>query len=178
MRYVFYSLALVPTLMAAGTPMVCFTEPPAPAPIVQGPNLEEEKCLATMVYGEARGEPEKGMVAVAYTAVNRAAKRTVCHVVLAPKQYSIFTNNPQLRAAAMSLDIDPTQKNVVESAAWRQSVKVAQAVMRKEVKDPTHGATHYLAPVVMEEKDYEYPQWSLEYRLMAIINNHRFYKKS
>ncbi len=171
MRSLIAIALLIPAIVADGELKACY------APYQPVYDLAAEKCLATMVYGEARGEPEQGMVAVAYTAVNRAAKKTVCNVVLAPKQYSIFNNNPVLKAAAMSLDVDPHQKNVIEEAAWEQSVKVAQAVLRKEVPDPTFGSTHYLAPALMKIKGYKFPKWSREYKLVAVINSHKFYRK-
>ena len=138
--------------------------------------MTEEKCLATMIYGEARGEAEHGQVAVAYTAVNRAANKTVCAVVLAPKQYSIFNDNPTLRAAAMSLHVEPKQKNIIDNASWAKAVRVAEIVIRRQVPDPTNGSTHYLAPKVMATKGYTYPKWSKEYKLVAVIDNHRFYR--
>ena len=138
--------------------------------------MKEQKCLATMIYGEARGEAEHGQVAVAYTAVNRAANKTVCAVVLAPKQYSIFNDNPTLRAAAMSLHVEPKQKNIIDNASWEKAVRVAEIVMRRQVPDPTNGSTHYLAPKVMATKGYTYPKWSKEYKLVAVIDNHRFYR--
>ncbi len=140
-------------------------------------DLKEQKCLATMVYGEARGETERGMVAVAYTAVNRAVKKRICQVVLAPKQYSIFNNNPALRSAAMSLKIEPTQKNIIDNAGWAQAMKVSESVLKHQVPDPTHGSTHYLAPIVMKAKKYHYPQWSKQYRLAVVIDHHHFYKQ-
>lgn len=140
--------------------------------------MTQEKCLATMIYGEARGEAEQGQVAVAYTAVNRAAKKTVCAVVLAPKQYSVFNDNPALRAAAMSLHVEPKQKNIIDKASWEKAVRVAEKVIRRQVPDPTKGATHYLAPTLMESAGYIYPDWSKEYKMVAVIDNHRFYKQA
>jgi len=138
--------------------------------------MAQEKCLATMVYGEARGEAKRGQIAVAYTAVNRAKNKSVCQVVLAPKQYSIFNNNPVLRAAASSLHITPVQKNAIDSASWSRAVRVAEMVLRQSVSDPTNGSTHYLAPKVMAAKKYTYPRWSRQYMLVAVIDNHRFFK--
>jgi spore germination cell wall hydrolase CwlJ-like protein len=146
---------------------------------INPPTVEEQKqakCLATMIYGEARGEAERGMVAVAYTALNRAANKTVCGVVLAPKQYSIFNGNPALRMAAMSLNMEPKQKNVIDNAGWKMAVKVAENVIMHKVPDPTNGSTHYLADKVMKMKGYKYPKWSKEYQMMAMIDNHKFYK--
>lgn len=172
MRKLFAIALLIPSIMGSAELTYC----PLP-PSVNTFDTAAEKCLATMIYGEARGETIEGMVAVAYTALNRAAKKTVCGVVLAPKQYSIFNNNPALKAAALSLDIEPKQKNVIDSASWKRAMNVAEVVLNKALPDPTAGSTHYLAPIVMKAKGYTYPRWSREYKLVAIIDNHRFYKK-
>jgi len=140
-------------------------------------DLKEIKCLATMVYGEARGETKEGKVAVAYTAVNRAVNKTVCGVVLAPNQYSIFNDNPALRLAATSLKVDPRQQNILEKAAWKESFEVAHQVIAKNVPDPTNGGTHYIAPKVMKEKGYIYPAWTRQFQLVAVIDNHKFYRQ-
>jgi len=148
-----------------------FVNPPTVA------EMKQINCLATMVYGEARGESTAGKVAVAYTALNRSGKKTVCQVVLAPKQYSIFNDNPALRAAALSLQIDPKQKNVIERNAWEESKIVAADVVRKVVPDPTKGSTHYLAPVAMKKLGYRYPKWSKQFTKVAVIDNHHFFRK-
>jgi hypothetical protein len=54
---------------------------------------------------------------------------------------------------------------------------VAQKVMRRYVPDPTKGSTHYLAPKAMEKLGYKYPKWSKEYKMVAVVDNHQFYKK-
>ena len=144
--------------------------PPTIAEVIQS------KCLAVMVYGESRGESEIGQVAVAFTAVNRATKKSVCNVVLAPKQYSIFNDNPALKAAAMSPHLEPRQKNIIDKAGWEKAVAVAKAVIRKEVDDPTNGATHYLSPVAMKALGYQYPAWSRLFKKVAMIDNHIFFK--
>ena len=169
MRCLLLTAALIPSMLGTYQ-MACesYQYPAAPE--------DQIKCLATMVYGEARGEATAGKVAVAYTALNRAAKKTVCSVVLAPKQYSIFNDNPALRAAAMSLHIEPEQKNVIDQASWIESIAVARAVLHRAVPDPTGGATHYLADRLMRIKGYRYPRWSKQYIQVASIDRHRFFK--
>lgn len=169
MKTLLLSIAVIPMTMSSGTPIMCYGK--ADVDI-----LEQEKCLAVMIYGEARGESDVGKTAVAYTALNRATKKTLCDVVLAPKQYSIFNNNPTLRAAAMSLHIEPAQKNIIDRKSWEQSVAIAGSVIRRALPDPTNGSTHYLAPKVMAIKGYKFPKWSREYKMVAVIDNHRFYK--
>lgn len=133
-------------------------------------------CLATMIYGEARGESRQGQVAVAYTAMNRAVKKSICDVVLAPKQYSVFNNNPGLRAAAMSHQLEPDQKNLVDRSSWNLAQAVAYDVYTRKVADPTDGATFYVADRVMKAKGYRYPKWTRQYKVVAVIENHRFFK--
>ena len=72
--------------------------------------------------------------------------------------------------------MEPKQKNIIDKAGWEESMKVAAAVIRKQVIDPTNGSTHYLADKVMIAKGYIYPKWSKEYKMVAIIDNHKFYK--
>jgi spore germination cell wall hydrolase CwlJ-like protein len=136
----------------------------------------QEKCLATTIYGEARSEPEQGQVAVAYTLLNRAKNKTICDVALARKQYSVFNNNPTLRAIATSLHLLPEQKNTIDQKSWEMAVRVSRIVMYGLTPDPTNGATHYIADKVMKVKGYKYPKWSKEYKVVATISNHKFYK--
>jgi spore germination cell wall hydrolase CwlJ-like protein len=76
----------------------------------------------------------------------------------------------------MSPNIEPKQKNIIDADAWEQSMKVALSVLKKKVPDPTNGSTHYLAPKVMASRKYIYPKWSKQYQLVAVIDNHKFYK--
>lgn len=169
------STLLIPGFVAPGSPLMCHGKIHVPTIVTS--NLEQEKCLAVMIYGEARGENKIGMIAVAYTAMNRAVKKSICQVVLAPKQYSIFNDNPVLRTAGLSQHIEPIQKNEIDKKSWKQAVTVARHVIRRAVPDPTNGSTHYLAPKLMKKLKYRYPKWSKKYAVMATIDNHRFYKK-
>lgn len=177
MRAILLLLLAVPLVITEQAVIHVRHGTPVPPKVVVVPDPVQEKCLATMVYGEARGETDNGKIAVAWTAMNRASKKTVCKVVLAPKQYSIFNDNPTLRMAAMSLNVEPKQKNVVDSASWQRAVSIARAVYRKEISDPTEGATHYLAPVVMKTKGYTIPQWARKFTFKGQIDNQLFYKE-
>ena len=167
-------LALVPTTLGLGQPMMCFK--PHHTPKVVKVDMKQIKCLATAIYGEARSEPERGQVAVAYTALNRAVKKTLCQVVLQPKQYSVFNNNATLRNIAISPSKTPNQKNEIDKQSWQMALQVAHKVAHRAVPDPTGGATFYLADKVMKAKGYKYPVWSKQFEVMAIIDNHKFYK--
>ncbi len=139
-------------------------------------NAKERKCLATMIYGEARGESQRGMAAVAWTAKNRAKNKTICDVVLAPMQYSVFNDNPALRQAALSIDIAPRQKNPIDEKSWQTAMAVADGVLSGKIQDPTLGSTHYLAPSLMKKNGWTYPKWARQYTLVTVIDNHKFFK--
>lgn len=160
---------LLPTTLITGTITQCINTVPR---TVQNVNKPDVHCLSVLIYGEARGESLQGKIAVAYTVVNRAKNKTLCQVALAPKQYSIFNNNPELRAAAVSLHLEPKQKNKLDNKSWAQSLAVAELVMKKAVKDPTNGATHYVA-----YKSLNYiPTWTRKFTIVAKIGNHTFFK--
>ena len=174
MRRLLLLLALIPTSVEVAQSVICekFSN-------IVKVDPAQEKCLAVTIYGEARSESIQGQIAVAYTIINRAAKgRTLCDIALAPKQYSVFNNNPKLRAIAVSLHLIPEQKNIIDKQSWEQAVEVAQVVATKTVDDPTSGATHYLASKVMKSKGYHYPRWSKEFKMVKEIENHKFYKDS
>lgn len=172
MKHLVFSIYFIPAVLAPGSPLACYAEKSYVDDIYQ----KEVKCLATMVYGEARSEPFRGQVAVAYSALNRATKKSVCDVVLAPKQYSVFNGNTHLIRVAKHKHLLPHQKNVIDEESWQTALDVANRVMSNTVSDPTNGATHYIADKVMKKKKYIYPKWSYQYKQVASIGNHRFFK--
>lgn len=173
MRYLIVIPALmVPIMVGTGMTTMCYREPFLKTDPTQA------KCLATMVYGEARGESITGKIAVAFSAINRAKNKSLCQIVLAPHQYSIFNNNPTLRKVALSSSIVPKQKNQIDNDSWDDSKLVAELAISGDLTDPTKGATHYIAPKIMAKNHYIYPRWTREYVLVATIDNHKFYKIS
>lgn len=159
---------MIPTVLGFSSHQVCFIDKPKPVDVAQA------QCLATMIYGEARGEPLAGQIAVAYTAVNRAKKKSVCQIVLAPKQYSIFNNNDSLKTVALTKGLQPCTKNKIEKSAWEKAKTVAQLVLSRSIKDPTNGATHYLA----YKKVKRFPKWAIQYAMVSHIENHKFFVKA
>jgi spore germination cell wall hydrolase CwlJ-like protein len=156
MKQIILLLALVPTVVDMGQKIMCL-KPTAPKPIAKV-DPKQIKCLATAIYGEARSEQMLGQVAVAYTALNRAVKKTLCQVVLQPYQYSVFNNNPRLRSVAISPHLTPKLKNDIDKQGWEMAMSVAHQVAHRIIPDPTNGSTFY------------------QYKMVAKIDNHKFYK--
>lgn len=128
----------------------------------------EVKCLATAIYFEARGEPEKGRVAVAQVVLNRvknpAYPNTICGVV--------YQNKNKRNRCQFSFACDGISDRIRDKAAWAE----AQALARRVINDDRNlylasvgAATHYHATYVK-------PRWARSMNKMEKIGRHIFYK--
>lgn len=124
-------------------------------------SLTDVELLARMIYGEARGEPYEGMVAVANVAMNRAAQPSwwgtnLREVLLHPSQFSCF-----LPAYSESL-VTPSE------SSWLDCMKIAHGVLTNQTGDPTFNATHYYADYIAP------PGWASQMQETAHIGQHVF----
>jgi spore germination cell wall hydrolase CwlJ-like protein len=135
---------------------------------VSARSATEVKCLATAIYFEARGEAEKGQIAVAQVVLNRlknpAYPKTVCGVV--------YQNKDRRNQCQFSFACDGIPDRINDPDAWA----TAQALARREINDeqamymPEIGAsTHYHATYVR-------PRWARTMTKMEKIGRHIFYK--
>lgn len=118
----------------------------------------EVHCLARMIYSEARGEGQKGMVAVAYVAINRAQDpkypNTLCGVVKQPYQFE-----------GMTKPFKPEE----EPSAWKQSRDVAILTITGMLPDITNGAKYFHTPDI-------FPSWAKVKERVYLLGNHIFYR--
>jgi spore germination cell wall hydrolase CwlJ-like protein len=135
---------------------------------VSARSATEVKCLATAIYFEARGEAEKGQIAVAQVVLNRlknpAYPKTVCGVV--------YQNKDRRNQCQFSFACDGIPDRINDPDAWA----TAQGLARREINDeqamymPDIGAsTHYHATYVR-------PRWAHTMTKMEKIGRHIFYK--
>lgn len=128
----------------------------------------EVKCLATAIYFEARGEPEKGRVAVAQVVLNRvknpAYPDTICSVV--------YQNKNKRNRCQFSFACDGIPDRIRDKGAWAE----AQALARRIINDDQNlymtsvgAATHYHATYVR-------PRWARSMSKMDKIGHHIFYQ--
>jgi spore germination cell wall hydrolase CwlJ-like protein len=138
---------------------------PLPASVRQPAEI---KCLATAIYFEARGESEKGQLAVAQVVLNRlknpAYPKSICGVV--------YQNRWIRNGCQFSFACDGTSHRIDEPGPW----KVAQDLATKVVNDESGTfladigtATHYHAVYVR-------PYWARWMKKADKIGNHIFYK--
>lgn len=125
--------------------------------------------LARTLWGEARGESDKGLVAVAWVIRNRSDNpswwgssiETVC---LKPKQFSCWNSS------------DPNYQFLagLKSIPGRDYVRMREAavsVIDGHQPDPTYGATHYHAKSMRN-----YPAWVRKATMTVVIGGHVFYR--
>jgi spore germination cell wall hydrolase CwlJ-like protein len=131
---------------------------------------EELLCLALNDYWEARSEVVAGRVAVARVVLNRAMDprfpRNLCDVV---KQ----SRGRALHRCQFSWYCDGKADRPYDPIAWRDSLKIAAAVLQKDssIPDPTDGALWYHA-------DFTQPSWSDGYESTTVIGTHVFYREA
>ena len=142
----------------------------APAPpvtdVVMTQLLAEHKCLSEVLYYEARGEGLSGQKAIAEVVFHRMNHgdygHSICAVVYEGKdkpgcQFSFACNGDVRRPKQM--------------AAWRQSEKLAAAILTGQValKNATGGALNFHAISVT-------PDWADTLEKTTQIGNHIFYR--
>jgi spore germination cell wall hydrolase CwlJ-like protein len=129
-------------------------------------SAKEQKCLATAVYFEARGENYRGQVAVAQVVLNRVKDHrypdTICGVV--------FQNQNRRNACQFSFACDGIPETITERRPWDQAEEIAAKVTDGELYLTEVGdATHYHATYVR-------PAWAPRMTKVTQIGLHVFYK--
>ena len=135
--------------------------------------LSAQQCKALTAFGEARGEPIRGLCAVMSVIDNRVKDgrfgKTVADVVFAPHQFSCWSETdincaPLLAIGEAWLGGEfPEDRDVVLAAClW---------LANQTFEDATHNATHYVASTIAA-----LPAWAQPpARLTTVIGRHRFY---
>ena len=162
--------SVIPAAVNAGTQMV-----PSLADTMRGRSLDEQvgayervetdsqeqDCLASAVYFEARGESLEGQLAVAEVVMNRAASgrypSTLCGVVEQPWQFSFVNATGRIPNANR------------DSAAWRRAVAIARIAQDGVSERLTEDCLWYHA-------DYVSPSWGRRLNRVTKIGLHIFYR--
>ncbi|SMH41118.1 Cell wall hydrolase CwlJ, involved in spore germination [Mesorhizobium australicum] len=126
----------------------------------------EQKCLATAIYFEARGESLRGQAAVAQVVLNRVRNPTypgtVCGVV--------YQNSNWRNRCQFSFACDGIPDRVLSPAAYKTAEEIAMAVTAGKIFiEEVGSSTHYYA-------QYVSPRWARSMEKMKKIGLHIFYR--
>lgn len=128
-------------------------------------NADDIDILTRTLYGEARGEPTQGKIAVAHVILNRVKANswygnTVKDVCLKPSQFSCWNpNDPNLpKIKAVTLD----------DAMFQHCMYAALAAGLGYVSDMTSGSCHYHSTKVR-------PKWAKNKQPVCQIGGHLFF---
>jgi len=135
--------------------------------------------LARTIWGEARGEPYEGKIAVAWTAKNRAliaqsyekahgkahqhyGDGSLASACQAKWQYSCWNSGDPNLIAMESVTPET-------SASFRDCLAIAKMVADGVVADPVKGSTHYYAVTI------DPPAWAVGHTPVVQIGHHLFF---
>jgi len=128
-------------------------------------DVKEIGCLALTIYHEARGESERGKLAVGHVVMNRA------HSVLFPASVCdvVQEGGQQLHRCQFAWWCDGRSDRPKDLAALRESLRLAEEIYYGCTRDPTAGALWYHSIAVK-------PDWSKSFGLGKRIDRHMFYR--
>jgi spore germination cell wall hydrolase CwlJ-like protein len=127
----------------------------------------DERIVALTILGEARGEKNAGMYAVACVIQKRAEERklTLAQICKQPKQFSCWNKGQEKYLDLMARLL----KSPIPQAKYAKSLARAMCAGGKLVQAFTGEANHYHA-------DYVTPYWIRGAKPTRVIGKHLFYK--
>ena len=136
--------------------------------------MTERDVVALTLYGEARGEPLEGQLAVASVLLNRKADgrwgQTFTSVCRAPWQFSCWNVTDPNRATLDRLAAD-LERGTVTDAALRRCLWIADGIVAGVLPSTVKRATHYYATSLRDT-----PRWAKTGTLVGRIGNHLFFE--
>jgi len=159
----------LPSTIAFLPPPAPGLPPPSPAQRLKLEGKERakaERCLANAIYFEARGEAERGQMAVAQVVINRAFSgfypNDICGVV--------YQNAGRHLACQFTFACDGRSKAINERSAWARANRIAKQTLDGEIYLPEVAkSTHYHAV-------YVHPNWVGEMKKLVRYGIHNFYR--
>lgn len=136
--------------------------------------LPARTVLGLTVWGEARGEPVAGQVAVAWVIKNRAAARrqSVQKVCLAKWQFSCWWEDSANARQLLERAERVLTGELLPEPRWLHLLQLCHQVLVGATPDPTGGADHYLTTTLYRSEDA--PTWAGVMPVVATIGRHTF----
>lgn len=132
-----------------------------------------EICALT-IYGEARGEPIHGQIAVGCVIRNRVIRRkkTYVDICLQPLQFSCWNKNDPNRVVLEEFAELMLKGQEIKQPFLNQAIWIAQGIVNELLMDNTKGADHYLTNKLYSSVHNSH--WSKKLNMTVLINNHIF----
>lgn len=130
---------------------------------------KELLCLKSVLWHEARGEPEEGIRAVMSVIYNRKKAKgypnTFCGVILQDKQFSAFNSDKNLATKPLK----PIRE--LDKEAYRKVSSVAQEAVQGAFKPVLDEDVLHYAHTKVKNK------WTRKFERVIVLGNHSFYKE-
>ena len=147
--------------------------------------LSDREALAFTLFGEARGEPIEGRIAVGSVIRNRAETHyrgtTIAEVCLWTRQFSCWWPDQGESNHRFLLEIvearlrgGPVPWSSREREVYAECVWVAEGIVSRLILDRVHGARHYYAPKGMKPAG-TVPIWARGLEPVATVGKHLFF---
>lgn len=144
------------------------------------------RCLAFIAWAEARSDGIEGMRAVIVVVLNRARDPAFldhpCATIGQPGAFEPMIGREHLPTVEALLQGRlppfPRPASVVDRRALELARLLAfRMAHAAELKDPTCGATHFLAPQRLARRGQALPAWTRRLERTARIGSHHFYRR-
>lgn len=145
---------------------------------------KNEIVWASTGYGEARGEPYLGRVAVMWVIHNRAEEARRYIIRTGKPKHPLFGDGTELGACFARLQFscwnksDPNRVAIIEATHGDKLAgfyAILDGIVGGGLGDPTFGATHYHTIVAPGSAKVWPPEWAAEMHKTAVIGAHQFY---
>jgi len=133
---------------------------------------KDDLIVAATLWGEARGEKEIGMQAVANVIRNRAESKGITpkEVVLKPSQFSVWNKTSPDSELNRINSLYKKNPNTKDSKLWDVAKQITLQYVKNKGTDITKGAQFYHTTSIK-------PNWKWEkLKHTTTIGNHIFYK--
>ena len=143
--------------------------------------LTDLETLSLTLWGEARGEPILGKLAIACVIRNRSVKRdlTIKEVCLQPNQFSCFSPKGGERNYALvkerAEDVLAHDPIALTAASWLECQWIALGVMQFKIKDITGGSDHYMTTDLYDNNP---PGWAKTMAVAQTFGAHTFLRSA
>lgn len=141
----------------------------------------DTRALAWTLFGEGRGEPIEGRIAVASVVRNRARTKycgdSIAAACLWPRQFSCWNDGPDENHAHLTAVVRAFAGGGVppwsdaEHAIYDETCWIATGIVEGYIRDRVSGARHYMTARQFETD----PKWASGRTPVARIGRHVFF---